>query len=68
MQDTHLRPHLPTGEGLIPFSSLQQAIAGAEEIAANYERHSAAARTIAVDYFDSDKVLSRLLEEVDLKP
>jgi hypothetical protein len=60
-QDTGLRHLYPTGVGLVTFSTLEEAVAGAEAINGDYARHARAAREIAVEYFDSDKVLSRLL-------
>jgi len=51
----------PVGEGLLTFSTLEEAVAGVEEIRANYARHAAAARRLAEEHFDSDKVLARLL-------
>ena len=63
-QDTGLKHLYPTGEGLIVFSTLDEAAAGVEEIRRNYDRHSKAAREIAEEYFDSDKVLTRLLENL----
>jgi hypothetical protein len=61
-QDTGLAQHYPLGKGLLPFSTLEEAVAGAEEIAGNYDAHCRAARNIAEEYFDSDKVLMRLLQ------
>jgi hypothetical protein len=63
VQETGFSDVLPTGEGIVPFTDLAGAAAGVREIATNYERHSRAARAIAEEYFDSDKVLTRLLEE-----
>jgi hypothetical protein len=63
VQETGFSDNYPTGEGLMPFRTLEEATAGAQEIAADYERHSAAARALAEQYFDSDKVLARFLEE-----
>lgn len=60
-QDTGLKGLYPTAEGLLTFTTLEEAVAGVEEIARNHTRHARAARTLAEDYFDSDKVLSRLL-------
>ena len=37
---------------------------GVEEISGNYEAHCRAAREIAEEYFDSDKVLSKLLADL----
>jgi hypothetical protein len=65
VQDTGFSRHYPVGDGLLAFRTLEEAVHGAEEIARNYDRHCQAARLLAEDYFDSDKVLGRLLEEVD---
>lgn len=67
-QETGFSNHLPTGEGLFAFSTMDEILAAVEEINSDYERHSAAARSIACDYFDAEKVLSRLLKEVGLSP
>ena len=63
-QDTGFSRNYPTGEGLIAFTTLEEAAAGVEAIEANYQRHSTAARELAAEYFDSDKVLRRLLEKI----
>jgi hypothetical protein len=63
-QDTGFSETLPTGDGLIAFSTLDEAVAGVEEIEARYEHHSTAARRLAEEYFDSDLVLAQLLEQV----
>jgi len=66
IQDTGFSRNLPSGEGLIAFSTLEQAIAGARSIRQDYDAHARCARQIAESYFDSDKVLGRMLEEVRL--
>ena len=63
-QDTGFSDTLPTGDGLLAFTTVGEAIAGIEEIERDYERHSAAARELAETYFDSDKVLGNLLAEL----
>lgn len=63
-QDTGFGRRYPTGEGLLAFTTLDEAHAGAEEIARDSARHRCAARAIAEEHFSSDKVLARLLEEV----
>lgn len=63
-QDTGLNHRLPVGEGLLTFRSLDEAVSGAEEICCDYERHARAARMLAEEYFDSDKVLRRLLSKL----
>jgi hypothetical protein len=65
-QDTGIRDLYPTGHGLLVFSALDEAVAGVEEIGARYDGHARAARELAEEYFDSDKVLSGLLEKLDV--
>lgn len=65
-QDTGLGDHYPVGEGLLTFSTLEEAAAGVEEIERDYARHSAAARALAEDCFDARIVLGRLLDRLAL--
>ena len=66
VQDTGFSRNYPTGEGLVAFRTMEEAVAGAEGIARDYAKHGRAARAIAEAYFDSDRVLGRLLEETGL--
>jgi UDP-N-acetylglucosamine 2-epimerase (non-hydrolysing) len=66
-QDTGFGDVLPTGEGLFAFSTLDDAAQAIEEIDADYERHSRAARVIAREYFDHAVVLGRFLADVGLR-
>ena len=61
LQDTGFSDWLPTGAGVIPFNTPEEALAGIEEINGRYEVHCRTARAIAEAYFDARKVLSRLL-------
>ncbi|MGH2840046.1 MAG: hypothetical protein ACRDKY_04385 [Solirubrobacteraceae bacterium] len=63
-QDTGLGDLYPLGEGLIAFSTLDEAVAGVDAIRSDRDRHARAARALAVEHFDSDKVLGRLLERL----
>jgi hypothetical protein len=63
VQDTGFSRNYPVGEGLVPFRTLEEAVEGAARIGASYASHSAAARVIAEEHFDSDKVLARFLDE-----
>ena len=63
VQDTGFSANLPVGEGLLAFSDLEGAVAGARRIASDYDAHRRAARAIAEEHFDSDIVLPRFLEE-----
>jgi hypothetical protein len=66
VQDTGLRDKLPTHEGLVVFNDLNEARRGVERICTDYERHCQAARRIAEEHFDSDKVLPRMLRAIGL--
>jgi hypothetical protein len=66
LQDTGFSRNYPVGEGLVAFTTLDEAAAGAERIASDYEAHRAAARALAEERFDSDKVLSRFLAEAGM--
>jgi hypothetical protein len=60
-QDTGWSRFLPTGEGLFAFSSLDDAVNAVDTINRSEAPHGLAARRIAREFFDSDKVLRRLL-------
>jgi hypothetical protein len=57
---------LPTGEGLLAFSTLEEAVQAIERINSNSEGHCRAACEIARDYFSHDVVLTRLLADIGL--
>jgi len=63
VQATDFSSALPLGEGLLVFRTLDEAAAGAEEISGDHERHARAARALAEAFFDSDRVLTKLLED-----
>jgi hypothetical protein len=64
VQDTGLEDFLPLGEGLLTFRTLDEAADGLERIQADYARHARAARHLAAEHLDSDKVLRRLLQAI----
>jgi hypothetical protein len=66
-RDTGLAALYPTGLGLLTFTTLEQAIAGVEAINSNYARHARAARELAEEFFDSDKVLAGLLDALGVE-
>ena len=65
-QDTGFSMNLPTGEGLLSYADLDGAVAGAEEIQGNWTFHSKAARELAIEYFDSRKVLGAILDAANI--
>jgi len=63
VQDSGFGCALPRGEGVLSFSTLDEARTAVEQLLADPARHSRAAREIAHEYFDARKVLSRLIEQ-----
>jgi hypothetical protein len=67
VQDTGLGDLYPIGEGLLTFSTLDEAIDGVEAICRDYGRHARATRLLAEEYFGSDRVLGRLLQHLEVE-
>jgi hypothetical protein len=65
-QDTGIEQLYPTGTGLLTFATLEEAVEAVHSLDADYDRHARAARAIAEEYFDSDRVLSRLLSRLSI--
>jgi hypothetical protein len=66
VQDTGFAGRVPTGEGLIAFRTLDEAVRGAADIVAGYPEQSAAARRIAEEKFAAERVLARFCQEADI--
>ncbi len=64
IQDTGFSKFMKTGEGLISFTTMDEALAAFITINQDYKRHCQAAKNIAEEYFNSDKVLDHLLRSV----
>ena len=61
-QDTGFSEWLTTREGVFPFRTQDEAVAALIEVERHSAHHSRNARTLAEQYFDSDMVLSELLD------
>jgi hypothetical protein len=61
IQDTGLGRHLPLGRGLLIFDDLEGAARAVRDVLDDYPGHSASARRIAAEHFDSDRVLGGFL-------
>jgi hypothetical protein len=66
VQDTGFAETLPCGEGLFAFQTADDVVNAVEEIGKDYERQCRAARRIAREHFDSDKVLRTMLQTCDV--
>lgn len=64
-QATGFERHVPTGRGLLAFSTLDEAAAGIEAINRDYAAHCQAARAFAEAYLDYRRVLPALLDACD---
>jgi hypothetical protein len=67
VQDTAIGADLRPGEGMLTFSTLDEAVAGAERIAVDLPANAGAARHFAEQYLDSDLVIARLLAAIGLE-
>jgi hypothetical protein len=65
-QDTGFGNVLPTGKGLFAFRDLDGALAAVDAIESDYKGHCRAARELAAEYFDADRVVGSLLERAGL--
>ena len=63
-QETQFTRTLPTGEGLFAFQTIDDVLGALEIVRTDPARHARAARAIAVEHFDADRVLPRLLSAV----
>jgi hypothetical protein len=66
VQSTGFEPRVPTGKGLLSFRTLDEALSGLKALDDDYLSHCHAARRIAEDHFDSDRVLGSVLERAGL--
>jgi hypothetical protein len=63
-QDTGVSCHLPTGDGLVTFCTADEAQTGLADVLHRYHHHADAARALAKDHLDSDKVIADLINSV----
>ncbi len=61
-EDTGFSDFLPTGKGLLAFRDLEGAVAGVNEINANYQYHVKAARNLAEEVFNSKVCLKAMID------
>lgn len=61
VQDTGWSSHLPSGEGLLAFETMDEAAVAIARVDADYARHARRAREIAAAHFDARVVLPLLL-------
>ena len=62
LQHTGPNPCLDGGEGVLRFTTVEEAAAALEAVSSDYGRHRRAARAIVEEHFDARKVAARILE------
>ena len=63
LQDTGFSRLIPCGEGLLAFSSVEEAARMIEAVENDYDRHSAAAVDVCRKHFDACHVLEDLIAQ-----
>lgn len=66
LQDTGVGARVPTGTGLVEWSTAEEALAGIERVARDYQAHAAAARKIAREHFEASVLLPPICEAAGL--
>ncbi len=67
-QDTAFGVSLPTGRGLFAFSTMDDILAALDAIESDYDGHCRAAREIAEEYLDAEKVLRKIMDAIGCTP
>ena len=62
VQDTGWSKHVPSGTGLVAFTTLEDAVEGLERLDRDYALHARRAEEIARECFDASRVLPPFLE------
>jgi len=65
-QETGFSKFLPAGKGLFGFSTMDDILRAIDCIESDYEGNCRAAREIAAEYFDAEKVVGSLMERAGL--
>jgi hypothetical protein len=66
-QNTGCGDWLPAGEGVLLFSSVDEALDGIRQLDADYERHARAARALAKENFEAATVIGRMLDDAGFR-
>ncbi|MCC5878183.1 MAG: hypothetical protein JJU11_18340 [Candidatus Sumerlaeia bacterium] len=64
VQETGFGHHLPVGEGLLSWTTVEEAHHALMEISTHPHKHQNAAREIAMEYFRDEIVLRRMLDQI----
>lgn len=65
VQDTGFSDYLPIGEGLLAWTTADEALECILRVEKDYKRHSLRARELAEEFFAAEKILARLLDSCE---
>ena len=66
VQETGWSDYIPAGDGLLAFSTLEEAVEAIADVNDHYAEHQAAARALAEQFFDAKKVCADLLTQAGI--
>ena len=66
VQATGFEDVLPTGQGVFAVHDVDEAAAALADVRADFPRHSRAARALAREFFDGERLLGRMLGEAEV--
>ena len=66
VQETGWSDYIPAGDGLLAFSTLEEAVEAIADVNDHYAEHQAAAHALAGQYFEAKKVCADLLVQAGL--
>jgi hypothetical protein len=66
-QDTGFGKFVPTGEGLFAYATIEDIERALDAIESNYLGHCEAARALAREYFDAEKVIGSVMDRAGLR-
>ena len=66
VQETGWSEYLPAGDGVLTFTTMEEAVAAIADVNDHYAEHQAAARALAEQYFEAKKVCGDLLLQAGL--
>jgi len=67
LQDAGFSRHIPCGEGLLAVHNVDEAAAAIDTVNGDYKRQSRKARELAEEFLDVEKVMDRLLREINVE-
>lgn len=68
VQETGWSDYIPAGDGLLAFSTIDEAVEAIADINDHYAEHQIAARALAEQYFEAKKVCADLFMQGGLDP